>query len=309
MHRFFKQNLSYRIISLLIAVSLWMWVTTERNPTQEKVLQVPLETKNLAEEFMIAEKPDSIKIRIEGRTNIIEDITTRDLSATVNLAGATVGTNTSMVEVTLPNGVQLVSTVPAQVKIEIDEVVEVQTSVAVEIEGEVQEGYSSLAPLATPSEVIIKGPKRLLDTIDKVFVTARIEGRSQSLSESLPLKVRDSKGNLIQEWLRQEPGHVEVFIPIIKEEPSQKILVKPAIIGRPATGYRVKRVEVEPEIVEAYGSYQSLSSLDYLTTESIVINNLTSNLIQEVEVITPDESINALPKTVRVIIQLEKDQP
>ncbi|HHU31937.1 MAG: YbbR-like domain-containing protein [Zhaonellaceae bacterium] len=306
MHRFFRQNLSYRIISLLIAVTLWLWVTTESNPTQEKVLEVPLETKNLAAHLMVAQIPDSIKVRIEGRENIVEDITSRDISAIVNLAGAKVGSNTTTVEVTLPAGVQLVNTTPSQVKVVIDQVEEIQVGISVETEGRIQEGYSAITPLATPSEILIKGPKSLLDTIDEVFVTARIEGYSQSYKENLPIKIKDTKGNFIQEWLRLEPSHVEVYIPILKDEPSEKIIVKPAIIGNPADGYQIKQVKVEPEFVEVVGSYNILSTLDYLSTETIIVDELTSDLIQEVGIVSPDESIEISPNNVRVIIQLEE---
>lgn len=308
MHRFFKQNLTYRIISLLIAVTLWLWVTTESNPTQEKVLEVPLETENLAENLMVAQIPDSIKVRIEGRENVVEDITSRDINAIVNLAGANVGVNTTPVEVTLPAGVQLVNTTPSQVKVEIDQVDEIQVGVAVETEGRIQEGYTTVMPLATPSEIIIKGPKSLLETIEEVFVTARIEGYSQSYKETLPIKIKDTKGNFIQEWLRLEPGHVEVYIPVVKDEPSEKILIKPAIIGNPAEGYQIKQVRIEPEFAEVTGPYRILSTLDYLSTETIIIDELASDLIQEVEIVNPDNSIDISPKNVKVIIQLEKAQ-
>jgi len=306
LHRFFTQNLSYRIISLLIAVTLWLWVTTESNPTQEKVLEVPLETENLAENLMVAEIPDSIKVRIEGRENILEDITSRDINAIVNLAGAKVGVNTATVEVSLPSGVQLVNTTPSQVKVVIDQVEEIQVGVTVETEGKIQEGYTALTPLATPSEIIIKGPKSILETIEEVFVTARIEGYFQSFQETLPVKIKDTEGNFIQEWLRLDPGHVEVYIPIVKDKPSEKFLIKPDIIGKPAAGYQIKQVKVEPEFAEVVGPYQVLSTLDYLSTETIDIDGLSSDLIQEVEIISPDDSISISPKNVKVIIQLEK---
>jgi YbbR domain-containing protein len=306
MHRFFKHNFSYRLISIFIAVTLWLWVTIASNPTQEKVLDIPLESEKLADNLMVAEIPDSVKVRIEGRENIVEDITSRDLKAIVNLAGSTVGSNTAVVEVVLPSGVQLVSTTPSQVNVVIDRVEEIQVGVTIETEGKIQDGYVTVTPLATPSEIIIKGPKSLLDTIEDVFVTARIEGYNQTYKETLPVKVRDNKGNYIQEWLRQDPGHVEVYIPIVKDEPSEKILVKPAIIGKPAEGFQIKQVKVEPEFAQVTGTYQILSTLDYLSTETIILEELTTDLIQEVEVVVPDESINISPKTVRVIIQLEE---
>jgi YbbR domain-containing protein len=296
MHRFFRQNLSYRIISLLIAVTLWLWVTTESNPTQEKVLEVPLETKNLAAHLMVAQITDSIKVRIEGRENIVEDITSRDISAIVNLAGAKVGSNTTTVEVTLPAGVQLVNTTPSQVKVVIDQVEEIQVGISVETEGRIQEGYSAITPLATPSEILIKGPKSLLDTIDEVFVTARIEGYSQSYKENLPIKIKDTKGNFIQEWLRLEPSHVEVYIPILKDEPSEKIIVKPAIIGNPADGYQIKQVKVEPEFVEVVGSYNILSTLDYLSTEILRIKDYYNIDDIEFAILETSGEISVIPK-------------
>lgn len=307
MHRFFKTNLAYRIISILLAVILWMWVTTEKNPTQEKVLQVPLETRNLAHDLMVADKPDSVKIRIEGRKNLIDNVNSRDIRAFVNLQGATTGPNIKPVEVALPVGLQLVNVNPSQVSVAIDQISEAQLPVAVLVQGQTAPGYTSLEPSVTPTEVIVQGPKSLLDAIDQVFVEVTLDESPESLKEQLPLKIKDNRGRLIHDMLRTKPEFVEVYIPVLKETPSQKLLVKPAIIGKPAAGYRIKRVAVEPDIVEAYGPYQSLATLDYLTTESVLVSDLTSDLIQEVPVITPDEGITTQPKTVKVVVEVERE--
>lgn len=307
MHKFFKSNLTYRIISLLLAVSLWLWVTAERNPALEKVLTVPLETKNLADELTVAEQPDSVIIRVEGRKKIIDSITSRDVKAFVDLNGASIGPNIKPVEVNLPSNLQLVSVNPSQVSIIIDEVSEVQLPVSVNIQGDIATGHLQLQPETTPAEVLVEGPGNLLDAIDKVYVDVSMANREKSFLEYLPVKIRDKRGKPLGEWLTIKPEYVEVYIPVIKEQPSQKMLIKPDIAGTPAKGYKIKRVDVEPDIVEAYGPYQSLSTLDYLITEPVLVNGLSTDLIRDAEIIVPDDNIEVRPKTVKIIVELEKE--
>ena len=45
---FKKENIMARIISLLIACSLWVYVMMEQNPIVERYYSIPLEKHNLA---------------------------------------------------------------------------------------------------------------------------------------------------------------------------------------------------------------------------------------------------------------------
>ena len=46
MWKHFRTNLAYRIISIVLAVILWAWVTAEQNPVKETLLEVPWRPAN-----------------------------------------------------------------------------------------------------------------------------------------------------------------------------------------------------------------------------------------------------------------------
>lgn len=305
MHRFFRTNLTYRIISILLALTLWLWVTMEKNPTMEKVLEIPLETRNLSQELMVAEQPDSITVRVEGPKNVMEDLTSRDVRAFVNLEEVVIGTNLVTVEVLLPSAVQLVSTNPSKVSITIDQVSEIQLPVELSVRGNPPSGFIRLEPDLNPSQVIIQGPKSLLETISRVFVEVNLEGATESVTERVPIKIRDRSNRLIHDLLRIRPEFVEVYIPVLKEQPSQKFLVRPDIVGQPEAGYRIKRVSVEPQTVEVYGPYHNLADIEYLFTASVDVSGATANLTQEVEVVTLQEGMSIMPEKVKVVVEVE----
>lgn len=305
MHKFFRTNLTYRIISILLAVTLWLWVTMDKNPSQEKVLEVPLETRNLAEDLVVAEQPDSVTIRVEGPKKIVDELTSRDVKAYVNLEKAVIGSNLITVEVIVPSGVQLVSTNPSKVSITVDHISEIQLPVDLIINGEPSPGFVKLEADLNPSQVIIQGPKSLLETVSQVFVEVNVEGATESLTEKLPIKIRDHSNRLIQDLLRTKPEYVEVYVPILKEQPSQKFLVRPSIVGKPGSGYQIKRVAVEPQMVEVFGTYQNLADIEYLFTADVDISGAISNITREVEVLAPQEGMLCIPQKVKVAVEVE----
>lgn len=304
MWEYFKTNLPYRIISLLLAISLWAWVTMAQNPVKEAVYEIPLETKNLSGDLMVADKPSTVTVRVQGRQSVLANVTSRDYQAYVNLSDAHIGSNLEPVEVIAPRGVEVIHTSPSQVNIVIDQIMQVQLPVRPNLTGEVATGFAVLEPSISPTEVLVDGPKSILDRIADVVVDVSLKGQRESYQERVPVKIYDVDGNPMQDWLKIRPETVEVFVPVIRELPSKRLIVKPVLEGELPGPQTIKQVVVEPEMVQLFGRWELLRQLDYLYTEPINLGEITETAILEAELEVPEGTYVGIPARVKVIVEI-----
>lgn len=301
----FRTNLPYRIISLLLAIGLWAWVTTAQNPVKEALYEVPLESRDLSSDLMVADKPSTVKVRVQARDSVLAEVTSRDYQAYVDLSDAKVGTNTVPVEVVTPNGVELINTSPSQVPIVIDQITEIQMPVRPSLVGTAATGFAVLEPTISPSEVLIAGPKSILDRISDVVVDVTLKGHRESYLERVPIKILDEEGNTLQDWLRLQPDTVEVFVPVIRELPSKRLVIKPEFEGQLPGNQTIKQVVVDPEMVQLFGRWELLEKQDYLYTQPIDLSQLEGTTVVEVELAVPEGTYLGVPGQVKVIIETE----
>ncbi len=302
-----RTNLGYRILSLLLALGLWMFVLEERNPTMENIFTVPVEVVNLPSDLVIADKPANVRIRVEGREAIIKDLAPRDFKAYLDLSGTQRGTVQENVIIRLPEGVNLLSVSPGQISITVDRVAERQMPVTVTYRGRQVSGFRPLEPVLKPSQVLVSGPQGLLDQLTLVWVEVNLDGLRGNYLEHLPVRVAaDAEGAVQREWIKVTPQMVEVFIPVVRDLPEKILPVRVNLAGEPAEGYRVQRVIFDPEEMRVFGPADELDNITELQTASVDISGATADVSRQVDVLVPPKITIGHPRPIRVLVQIAK---
>ncbi len=119
----------------------------------------------------------------------------------------------------------------------------------------------------------------------------------------IPLQTEQVVVPLGVEVLQVDPGAVTVTL-----EPTGRIeaLVAPTVEGRPAPGYEVKQVTVEPAAVTVFGPESRLRYPVSVVTERVSIEGRRSTVVQEVNVGVIDAQLRLKnPGTVRVTVRIE----
>ena len=90
--RLLKNNLSLKIISVIVAIILWLYAVSELNPeTTKPIYDIPVEIINMdvlnEKNLTLAEEPEkSITVRIRGLANDIRKVNTSTLKAVLDLS-------------------------------------------------------------------------------------------------------------------------------------------------------------------------------------------------------------------------------
>ena len=162
-----------KVISLIIAIFLWVYVMGEVNPeTKEKISDIEVtfvNTDQLADEGLAVIHNQDIKISavIKGKRSVVNDTKKTGVTATVDVAGASKGSNRGKVNLELPSGVTLDTISDETIKYRVEDSVEVKKDVEIDFVGDTDTD-TDLVPWAYdtyPGTVKVTGAESIVDDV------------------------------------------------------------------------------------------------------------------------------------------------
>ena len=301
MARFNWRNHSLRLLALLLAFALWIYVSNEQSPLREKTLTIELENTGLEQGLVISGgMPETVKVKVQGNRSQLANIVPGDFSAVVNIPEGKTGDIVIPVQVSAPTGLRIAQVTPDEVSISIDSVAEKQVAVAVSLRGTPGQGFTALAPFYQPDTVVVRGPTRLLDGIKQATALIDIQGAVKDVDQVLQVSV----GNLN---VTLEPSSVRVVVPIVGMVPTKTVPVLLQVIGSPATGFYVKSSVSDPVSVQLSGQPETLSTINNIKTEPVDITGIDKSLAREVVLAVP-QGVSVQPSRVKVQVEVIKGE-
>ncbi|MDO4746117.1 MAG: CdaR family protein [Bacillota bacterium] len=206
----FKSNGSLKIISLLVAVCLWLYVIGEVDPEMRaKISNVPVSLVNtevLTEQGLAAiyEEKETINVTISGSRSDINDAKKNGLTASVDVTNFDKGKNEGKITVNLPTGISLYNSSDNTMTVVVKErVTEVRN---VEISFDDTNGSAETVSETTPwvldyypHEVTVSGANSSVDKVDKVVgvINPSRAVADKSKWVGVDLVPVDEKGNVL----------------------------------------------------------------------------------------------------------------
>lgn len=306
-------NLSLAAISVVLALSLWLFVSERENPREVQAFNsaIPIEFVNVPSGLAVANtSAPSVRIRIEAPENELDDLEAADFQASVNLGGFEAGTVAVAVEVTPPNSrINVVEVEPSIVDVRLEPLRRKDVPVAISQVGSLQQGFAVAEARAEPEEVTVSGPESLVALVDSVSADVNVSGlRVDTTFDSVELRPQDERGGLISR-VTVSPRTATVFLDIEQREFTSTFSVSPTVSGQPAAGYNVRSIRVDPAFVEVRGTLEVLESLGGvagIATEEVSIADARSDVQRDVALVLPEgAAVVDSEGTVRVSIDVE----
>lgn len=294
MKRFFTSEAWARILSLIIAVGLWLFVTIFINPETEVFIKgIPIifsDYSVLADNnlVMLNNSSMTVNITIRGNRRTLSQLNEDSIKAIVDFSEFTrPGEIYLPVNIELPNDdLVVVDRNPNNVIIKVDNVIEMQKSVVVSLEGVPRSGYVAVSPTSSVAEVTVRGPEAVVKLIDKVSASLDVSRASSDVSmlqRVIFLSANDVQ--LIDEHITAKPDIVTVSCTILK----QKFV--PIVInlsGSPPPDVTVNAVVALGNDVEIWGKADVLDAVEYIETMPIDISKVNTSGQTEIKLITPE---------------------
>lgn len=282
MDRLPKKNLTAKIIALIMAIILWVYVMNEQNPLVETSMEIPLEVRNLSSSVMATDIPEVVRVKVRGPRAIIVGLGQKDIKAYIDLKGLGDGRNSLNVTTNIPVNVELVEVSPGDINFRLDTIVSRQVPVEAKVSGTPAPGGVVAKITYSSQTVSVKGPSEIVDTVVKAMVDVDISGRNTDFTINGPIALLDARNKRV-EGLALNPGEVSVslaFTPII----NKKIVeIKPNIVGVLGKGVILNKVSITPDQIEISGDEKTFEKTQFIYTEPINISDINKETVQEVK--------------------------
>ena len=299
-----KENILARIICLLIACAMWVYVMTDQNPIVERSVEVHLQQNNLPNNMMVFNAPEKILVRVRGsRTQVMADNLDKQISASINLKNITEGQQSLPITVTYAGG-DVVTVTPKEVSIYVDTVSEKKVPVTTRIVGAVSSDMTIGTSVITPPEVTLRGATHRIDKVNKVVAPIDVTDHTGSFEAESDLVAVSDDGYDIPN-MRIIPERVMVQATMVSQMLSTHVPVKLVMTGELPKGIVVTKTEILPESIRITAPPSVLKELKEVKTKPMDISKLDGSVVSAVELDLPEKIIPEL-RTVQVRISVER---
>lgn len=157
------RNWGLKLVSLVLALALWLVLVPADKILAEKTLTVPLEMRDIPENMEIVERSVStVDVTVRAPSRILDQISPSTVSARLGLERATVyqleyPLNRSIIS--LPDEANVMEVRPNKVQIKLEWTREATLDVHPSIRGKVAAGFRIAKIEVDPKEVIVSGPE------------------------------------------------------------------------------------------------------------------------------------------------------
>ncbi len=301
-------NLSLKIMSVAVAVVVWLIVVNIDNPVGTNyytITNVELINKEYVESSdtigkmcMPEENQDTVRVAITADKKTRDKIRVSDISAVADLQQAvSLDTNPVMVPITVTCSVSGIGpgdikVTPQNLSVNLDEK-ETQEFVVNVTRGDTKpdKDYEVGSLTANPEKVRITGPKSLVNKIDKVNAAIELNGKTQDFTQEVTLSIIDKNQEALSDSemnsLRIE-NNAQVIVTAKLWKIRQGVKISAGYVGTPAEGYQAGMIKTVPDTISVAGSTEGLETLaanDNVITipsESIDISGESSDVEKKI---------------------------
>lgn len=171
LRRYVFYNFGLKLLSLVIAVLLWMAVA--REPMAEVAITVPIEFHNAPENLEISsESIPQVQVREIGPAGVVHNLGPAEVHAIIDLRSATPGEHTydlSPNKIRAPRDVETLQVIPSQFRISFDKHATKTVQVEPRVIGATAPGYQLGSVTVDPAYVNIAGPQKRVEAIQSLI--------------------------------------------------------------------------------------------------------------------------------------------
>ena len=277
------------IISLVVAIALWVYVVGEMDPQIKKTFRsVPIKYVNeqaLAEKGMAVSSlgKDQMSVTLSGKRSLFTRMDSEDLSAEVDLSNAAVGTNELSVELNVPSGLESTHQSVSKVVVKVERRISQKKQIRVSYLGNYASGEEPTTLSISPSSVTVSGAKSLVRKVSYIRATvqkSRLSGKAASVTASLmPV---DSSGYEVKDVvLSQKTVHIRTALYKTKS-------VKLNVSVKDSSDDSGNRTYDAPDRVTIKGPQSKLADIDVIKSKPIDISDIHKDTTVKIEPILPD---------------------
>ncbi len=276
MKNFWSSDLALKIISVVIAIGLWLYVVQVQSPDAEATISdIPvvftqravLEEKGLS---LIMDKAHTVDIRVRGKRKTIVDINNTNVTVTADVSQIdSTGTHTLYTSVVLPiGGVEILKKTPATLTVEVDELMTKELAVEPVLTGSPAQNYVAGPVTVEPQTVTVTGPKTVVEGITSLTASLDITGKdADALGTASIQMVGSHQKEINSPYVSLSATEANITCQILK---TREVSLYPVFSAEMLAGETIYEADTgSVKTVRVAGAADVVDALEYVKTEPI----------------------------------------
>lgn len=286
-------DLATLLLSIVLAIAVWWIAINQENPLVVQNLdeRVPVSVLGLGENLVIVEdlSNEAVRLRLRAPRNSWTDLSVSDFRAAIDLTGLGPGEHDVTVQVkSLDPQVGIVDVQRPQLRVTLDTLDQKEVPVQVDIMDGTAFGYDPQPAVYHPVTVTVSGPSSQVQQVTRARAEVYLRGAKNQVERMEAVTPVDRQNEVVTR-VSAEPALVQVVVPVEQWPGRKEVAVRVKLSGRPADGYRLSSVKVEPSTVVLQGDSAVLANVPgYVETEPLALDGATGDIRQRLKLLLPD---------------------
>ncbi len=273
-----KEEIFMRVISVVVAIGLWLFVVYSENPVREVwVRNIPIAYKNFEvlennSLVIIESNTKNSSVKVNGRRRDVLMLSNNTVSASVDISNIKEpGQYNLPVSFSFPiDSVDITDKSPYNITLTVDKLIKTTKEIQVNYIGSPAEGCHYEDAILSSASALISGPSSLLSSVSSVSVDVDISGISENMETTAVPKIIFKEGfEENAQYIKCETSSVKVLVPVGVSK------VVPIKVDYAST------LVFEPSTAEITGPAEIISSIESITTLPVVFPEGENSAVAE----------------------------
>lgn len=288
-----KNNIVPKIISLLLAIFLWIYVMNTENPVETWTIRnVEVKYKNtdyLDKTSKVNMGPNEarVNIKIKGKKNEIHNFKESNLKAYIDFEGYGTGQVRIPVKADLIgqyDTLEVENIYPQDIVFNIESIEENSKELSIITKGDPDDNFIVGNMVSEVNNVKIIGPESYVNKVNKVVAEVDLTSKNSSFSVTSKIYAVDGKNNVLEN-VKLSPQSVNIHVPI---EYTKSVRIEVDLANKLDSIYKISNVRTNPMMI-ALKSLDNMKNIDKIKTKPLSITESEpSHQEKEAELELPD---------------------
>ena len=280
-----KNNSKIKIISLLSAMVLWMYVMAIVDPEETKLFEnipVTITNKNELNERDLVIYPEqdlTTNIYVTGKLSNLKKVTKDDINVYGQINNPLEGNNEIYLKVSTSQRVNYDFKNPVMI-VTLEKIISEDKSIKVDITGSGKNNVDNIMLQDNIDKVSISGPRSLVNKVKRVVGTVKVSGESNDFSQSIKLEPVDANGKVV-EGVELEKDSVNVNI-ILLAQKTVPIILKLSDNSESGVNYTMSQ-----NTVTIKGKKDIVDSINDIETQPVKLSEISPGTSKDIYLQVP----------------------
>ena len=280
-----KYNSKIKIISLLSAMVLWMYVMAIVDPEETKLFEnipVTITNKNELNERDLVIYPEqdlTTNIYVTGKLSNLKKVTKDDINVYGQINNPLEGNNEIYLKVSTSQRVNYDFKNPVMI-VTLEKIISEDKSIKVDITGSGKNNVDNIMLQDNIDKVSVSGPRSLVNKVKRVVGTVKVNGELNDFSQSIKLEPVDANGKVV-EGIELEKDSVNVNITLLTQK-TVPITLKLSDNSESGVNYTMSQ-----NTVTIKGKKDIVDSINDIETQPVNLSEILSGISKDVYLQVP----------------------